>query len=109
MCLKKWMIFTFSNREAWDRLVNIVEADYGIYIPEGFIHVVRGYRGRGLVIKKGRDSWSYEMLKEQFELPSPPFKNLSSHYFASWERWIQIKEVVKDETDVFGRVEIEIH
>lgn len=110
MCLKKFIRYTFSNREAFDRLVGVVEKDYGMYLPKGEIYVIQAYWSWGVkMIKENRDSWSYDNLMDKIELPFfPLFKHLEYFSFLNWEEWRQTKEDVGDNQDVFGYVDIEL-
>lgn len=109
MCLKKFVKYTFSNREAWDRITKIVEEDYSKYVPEGEIYVIREYREWGVkTVKDRRNTLSYDNLMGEIENFYPPFKHWDYYSFLTWDEWRQTREDVGDIQDVFGYVELEL-
>jgi hypothetical protein len=108
MCLQKFIRYTFSNKDALTRLIEIVEKDFGEKLPRGEVYVIREYRKFGEKLKHERDTYPYDVLSEYLEMFYSPFKKWDRIDFGTWEEFREMKRRIMDELDVFGYMEIEV-
>ena len=111
MCLCEYHRFTFSNREAFDRLVRILNDEYGKYLPQGEIYMINGYKQyykHAIKLEKNRNQYTYEELMEYLGDYSPPFTNWDYYSITNWEELEQTLNDIKDCKDVFGYIEVEV-
>jgi len=108
MCLKKFVTYTFSNRDAFDRVVKIIEEDYGEYLPKGVVYKILAYRDWGTEVKVKINDLSYEEKLEYLEMFYAPFKQWDDITFHNWDEWRAMLKEVGDYIDIFGTVTIEL-
>jgi len=95
MCLCKYVVFTFSNTDAFRRLNGKI-MEYGKLYPMGTIyHVTREIENRDLL--------PYEELLAHAKLV--PFEHV---HFKGWNEYKQVVGDFKDR-DIFGKVLVQIH
>ena len=116
MCLKKYIEYTFSNKEAFERLIPILKDEYGTLSPKGKIYIeiyiVHSYRDWG---KKyidqhygKRDNLTYDNLQELLEMFYSPINQWDYLDFSNWKGLKSVEKKVKKEEDVFGKIRIEV-
>jgi hypothetical protein len=92
MCLRQLHRFTFSNRQAFDRAVEILRRDHGEKQISGFVIDV-------IVRLEGREDMTYEELF--FKWKRDDFKSKFHRIF----KWDQLDDI--DGQDIFGELEAE--
>ncbi len=108
MCLKKYVEFTFSNKEAWNRLTQILEQDYSDRIHDGEVILIQKYRDWGnKIVLPNRNNLTYEHMVEYRDDFYPPFYSYHYEWFG-WIEYFRIKEYLENEQDIFGKVRIEL-
>ena len=108
MCLKKYITYTFSNREAFDRLLDILHDEYAEDFPVGKICIIKKYRNWGKRYIGNRNDSTYVELNECSGMFVPPFEIMDTEFFEKWEELEKIVSKIKDEKDIFGKVKIEV-
>jgi len=111
MCLKKFVKFTFSNKEAFERLDEILSNEYGKYTIKGEIIAINGYKDyyrHAQIVKKNRNDYPYDELMELLGDFSPVFTDWGYYFIYSWDDWHKTRELLKDKEDIFGEVTIEL-
>jgi hypothetical protein len=102
------VVYTFSNKEAFERLITILEGEYGAYLPNGEIYIIYGYCDWAKVFERERNDLTYEELRKCTDLHYSPFKSYDLIKFGDWEKFKVIKKIVKKDKDIFGKVIIEV-
>lgn len=104
MCLKEFHIFTFTNREALDRLVRKLWAKYGNKSIKGIFHRVTLSHP-----DMGEDIWNSFTYNELMEM------KLTKHWFKAepftfhdWKNYKKTISRLRGCQFVFGKIEVEI-
>lgn len=104
MCLKEFHTFTFSNREALDRLTKTLWAKYGNKTIKGLLH-----KAVKLNVPNLENTWNDFTFDELMSM------RLTTHWFIAqylnFRDWKSLKETLSELGDcqfVFGRIEVEI-
>lgn len=109
MCLKEVHIFTFTNCEALERLVQKLMKNYADKIPEGVILKVIGIANNPAINMSGyteqRSMLDYERLYSLLELGCI---NVEIFEFKNWKKFGLAVTKTKIGDDVFGLVRVEI-
>lgn len=105
MCLKEFQVFTFSNYDAFKRVLKRLEAPkYWTKQISGHITIIKRWKAKQTY---PRDDYSYMDLEEmcgQF-----PLLDFECYYFENWQVFNQIYfTVLKNNDDMFGKVTVEI-
>ena len=108
MCLKKFVNYTFSNREAFERLLVILNDEYGKYLPKGEIFIIHSYRDWGKKYQDKRNDLSYDELIELMRMFYSPFKVWSLVDFYDWGSFNLAVKQIGEEKDIFGEITIEV-
>jgi len=103
MCLKEYHIFTFTNREALDRLVRELPHKYGDKTIKGLLHKVI------LFHLNMENTWNTLTFDELMTM------RLTRHWFdiksfnlRNWEQYNEVLSKLGDCQFVFGKIEVEI-
>jgi len=116
MCLKEYHVFTFSNREAYERLL-LKFPDYTKKPKEGTvkgkeikgeIKVVKEFIGRGWqTMKEDWDGYSYEDLVNMGNIRH--WFVLRYYRFWDWESLEKVVKMIGDSPYLFGKVTVTIY
>lgn len=101
-CLKEKHIFSFTNREALERVLNLLRKNYRGKIPRGTIYIAT-------VSTPLKEIWNTLNLEEI--MARNRFGGLfitQSLVFYTWREFEKVISQVEDDDYVFGKIEVEV-
>jgi len=108
MCLKKFLILTFSNREAYERAKTDLESNYGTKMATGTIYVIKRYKTQKIKQINAtfvRNDSPYKLLKKLY---CQNLLNTETYHFCNWQNYLTTINLIKNKQDLFGKFIVEL-
>jgi len=112
MCLKEFYTLTFTNREAYERVLKRLKKHKNHFVS-GIFYIIKSYNSE--IVKRTRNDYTFIGLENMVKFSHGGYISVEQFKFKGWnndKRFIyglnQVIEKIGNTEDIFGKIVIEL-